>query len=88
MYAINIVFFSGLTYWYGVKANQAYVHHDVIRGIVEYPAFPLKFIMFFGLLLLTVQLIIDLLMEVAKFLAKPAEPPAGKSHLDGEVTAQ
>lgn len=71
VYSVGVVFFAWLAYWYGIKAYESFVHSEVIAGLIKYPAFPLKAAMCLGLVLLTIQQIIDVIMEVRKLVSKP-----------------
>lgn len=61
--AICTIFFVWLTYLYGTKAYEALVTGEVIQGYIPFPVFPLKGTMFFGVALLTIQLLFDIVTE-------------------------
>jgi TRAP-type C4-dicarboxylate transport system permease small subunit len=75
VYAGAIVFFGWVTYIYGGKAYEAYVNGEVIAGITKIHIFPLKLVMTFGLALLTIQLLIDLLQVIKALFSKPDDGP-------------
>jgi TRAP-type C4-dicarboxylate transport system permease small subunit len=84
----GVVFFTWLTYLYGLRAYDSFVASEVIPGIVKIPIFPLKFSMVLGIGLLTIQLIIDVVMEVRTLFKPPAEPTKEKSTLKKEGSGQ
>ncbi len=72
-YLIGSVFFAWVTYLYWGKAYDAFVSREVIQGIVHFPVFPLKAAMFLGMVLLTIQQIIDLITVVNEWLFKQTD---------------
>lgn len=87
VYLLGVVFFAYLSYWYGVKAYISVVTNEVIPGIVKFPVSPLKIIMCLGLVLLTIQLIIDTIVEVEKLLGKRSvEPTHAINRIEMEVS--
>lgn len=84
--ALSMVFFAWITYIYGVKAEEAYVSHEVIAGITKIPVFPLKAVMTFGLGLLTIQLFIDLVKNIKGLFSKEDDGPSnGTREVKAEV---
>ncbi len=71
-YVVGSVFFSWLTYICWGKLVDAVNTHEVIQGLVQFPMWPLKSAFFLGILLLTIQLLIDLTLEIHKW-RKPSE---------------
>lgn len=67
---VGSVFFAWLTYLYWGKAYDAFVSNEVIEGVVHFPVFPLKAAMVLGILLLTIQQIIDLVIEINEIFFK------------------
>lgn len=53
------VFFSWMTWLYCGHAYQSYVTKEVILGFIQFPVLPLKLVMALGLLLLSIQFVID-----------------------------
>lgn len=71
-YVIGSLLFSWLTYICWGKFIDAIATHEVIEGLVQFPIWPLKSTFFFGILLLTIQLYIDLILEIHKWRHSPA----------------
>ncbi|HWQ75339.1 MAG TPA: TRAP transporter small permease subunit [Syntrophomonas sp.] len=78
-YVMGSVFFSWLTYICWGKLIVAIKTHEVIQGLVQFPLWPLKSAFAFGMLLLTIQLLIDLIMEIHKWRRNPSEKISGKT---------
>jgi len=66
-FVIGSVFFSWLSYICWGKLFEAIATHEVIQGLVQFPVWPLKSAFAFGILLLTIQLFIDLILEIYKW---------------------
>jgi len=52
------------SYLYYQAARYAFVKGEIAQGISQFPLFPIKLIMFLGVVLLTVQLVIDITIRV------------------------
>jgi|GEM_PF-3507602 TRAP-type mannitol/chloroaromatic compound transport system, small permease component len=63
-YIMGSVFFSWLSYVCWGKLVDAVKTHEVIQGLIQFPIWPLKSAFFLGILLLTIQLFIDLILEI------------------------
>jgi TRAP-type C4-dicarboxylate transport system permease small subunit len=70
---LGAVFFGWLTYICWGKLFEAIASGEVIQGLVHFPLWPLKSAFAFGILLLTIQLIIDLILEIHKWRHPAAE---------------
>jgi TRAP-type C4-dicarboxylate transport system permease small subunit len=57
--AISAILFGWATYLYYMAAYTAVVRHQVCEGIAAFPLFPLRLVMVLGVLMLTIQLVID-----------------------------
>jgi len=70
---VGVMFFGWLTYICWGKLFEAIAAHEIIQGAVHFPLWPLKAAFAFGMLLLTIQLIIDLIAEIRKWIRPSAE---------------
>lgn len=68
--SVSILFFLWLAYMYSGHAYVAFLSGEAIPGFVQFPVFPLKFTMFLGVFLLSVQLLIDLLNDIRTLTTK------------------
>ena len=65
-YCVAIITIGITTYAMGDNAWSSFVDNEGIAGAVSYPLYPVKFVMVVGLFVYTVQLIINLSIEVKK----------------------
>lgn len=63
---VSFVFFSWFTYLATINAYTSTINKEKISGAVQFPVYPLKIIIAFGVLMLTIQIIIDLIFVIQK----------------------
>lgn len=70
--AVCVCLFGWISYLYYQEAKASYLIREVAEGIIRFPVFPLKFVMFFGVVVLTIQLVIDIIKRLLEILTAPA----------------
>ncbi len=83
-YLVGSVFFSWLTYICWAKLIVALETHEVIQGLLQFPLWPLKSAFALGILLLTIQLLIDLVLEIHKWRSPSEQTPDEPAALSEE----
>ena len=64
MDVICVAFFGYMCYVYTIRAIEAVQTNEVIMGYISFPLSPMKVVMAVGLLMLTIQLIIDFIWNL------------------------
>ena len=71
MLMICAAFFAWTSRLYYEAAKSALAIHEVAEGVSGFPMFPLKLIMFLGILILTIQLVIDIINRFLQIFNVP-----------------
>lgn len=69
-HVLGFVFYAWITYVYWGMAYDSFLAKEVATGIVHFPKYPLKIAMAFGISLLTIQHLIDFIVEINQTMAR------------------
>ena len=68
---ICAVYFGWTSYLCYEAAFMAFVRWDVAEGFSRFPLFPLRLVLFLGVVILTIQLVIDVVWRVSTLVSAP-----------------
>jgi TRAP-type C4-dicarboxylate transport system permease small subunit len=69
---LGAAFFAWCSYASWNFAYQSYTVNEAEWGSITFPLYPIKFIVFFGIILLAIQFVLDLIVEIVA--------PAARAH--------
>lgn len=85
MLIICAVFFAWTSRLYYEAAKSSFLIREVAEGISGFPIYPLKYVMFVGVVILTIQLVVDIISRVLQAFNVPAPKEPKADEVKGEV---